>query len=471
MISPEIFRAYDIRGIVGETLTPETVYIIAKSIGKLALAQNQETVLIARDGRLSGPLLSCALRNGLLDGGCSVIDIGAAPTPLLYFATHTLSTQSGIMLTGSHNPGNYNGLKTVIAGKTLSGDAIQLLYQDIVENSQNIFLPDYLTEETVQAKYHDKYLKYNTILNDYVHTVTNNISLAKKLKIVMDCGNGITGNSAPMLFRALGCEVIELFSDVDGHFPHHHPDPSEPENLQDLIEAVKVHQADVGLAFDGDGDRLGVVTNQGEIIYPDRQLMLFAKAVLRTHPGEKIIYDVKCTKHLTKVISENHGQPEMNKTGHSLIKKRLLETLAPLAGEMSGHIFFRDRWYGFDDALYAGARLCEILSNESQTCSEIFRAFPNSVNTPELKLSVTQQQREKILSSLQHCSAFQEARLITIDGLRVEFEKGWGLVRGSNTTPHLTLRFEGEDEETLKAIQTMFKEALLNIDKTLILNF
>jgi len=461
-IPQEIFKTYDIRGIVGETLTESNVTLIAKAIARIAKQQQQNTIIIARDGRLSGPLLSNALKQGILDEGCKVIDIGAVPTPVLYFATKLLSSQSGIMLTGSHNPKNYNGLKIIIAGNTLSGDKIQAIYQEILVNSnQNISL--------TQSE-NNHYTQYS-IVSDYIKTITNKIKLSRPLKIVIDAGNGIAGMLAPNLFQALGCEVIELYCDVDGNFPNHHPDPSVPENLNALIQAVQDQHADVGLAFDGDADRIGVVTNKGEIIYPDRLLMLFAKEILLRRPGERIIFDVKCTQHLSKVIEQFYGIPEMTKTGHSLIKNRLQETKAPIAGEMSGHIFFNDGWYGFDDGLYAGARLLQILSQENQTCSELFKTFPNSVNTPELKLAVTLQQKEKILSILPKSPAFQDAKIITIDGLRVEFDQAWGLIRASNTTPHMTLRFEGYDEQSLKHIQEIFRRELLKIDPTFQLTF
>jgi phosphomannomutase/phosphoglucomutase len=462
-IPQEIFKAYDIRGIVGETLTEENVTQIAKAIARIAKLQQQESIIIARDGRLSGPTLSAALKEGLLEEGCQVIDIGMVPTPVLYFATKKLPSSTGVMLTGSHNPANYNGLKIVIDNTTLSGDKIQEIYQNIIEHS----IAD--TDKTFQ-KENNHYSQYN-IIEDYILAITSTLQLSRQLKIVVDAGNGVAGLLAPKLFKSLGCVVIELFCEVDGHFPNHHPDPSVPENLQALMSAVKEHQADVGLAFDGDGDRIGVVTNLGEIIYPDRLLMLFAKDILSRHPGEKIIFDVKCTQHLPKVIEQYKGIPEMTKTGHSLIKKRLQETQAAMAGEMSGHIFFNDGWYGFDDGLYAGARLLHILSRNNLSCSDIFKSFPNSVNTPELKLAVTTAQKEKILTTLPLSFAFEKAKIIAIDGLRVEFDDAWGLIRASNTTPHMTLRFEGKDQPSLKTIQDIFRQELLKIDPTFQLSF
>lgn len=458
IISPDIFRAYDIRGVVDETLTTETVYLIGKAIGSEARAQHETKVIIARDGRLSGPVLSEALKNGLLDSGCDVIDIGSVPTPLLYFAANTLSSRSGVMLTGSHNPKNHNGLKIVIAGQTLSEEKIQALYKRIMTK-------DFSTG-------HGKYSQHN-IIDEYIHYLkkTLHISPAKKLKIVVDAGNGIAGKIAPDLYRNLGCEVIELFCDVDGHFPNHHPDPAVPENLKDLIRTVKEQSADIGLAFDGDGDRVGVVTNEGEIIWPDRQLMLYAKDVLSRRPGAKIIYDVKCTKHLHAEIKKYHGVPLMYKTGHSLIKNKMREEGALLAGEMSGHIFFKERWFGFDDGLYTGARLLEILSQEKGSVAELFKKFPNSFSTPELKVSVTSEQRKKLIDNLKQSEQFKKARIIDIDGIRVEFEHGWGLMRGSNTTSHLVLRFEADNQADLDSIQKLFHEELLKIDSTLMLPF
>jgi phosphomannomutase/phosphoglucomutase len=455
-IPAEIFRAYDIRGIVGESLTEEIVFYIGKAIGSEAKSQNQRSIIIARDGRLSGPTLSEALRKGILDTGCDVIDIGSVPTPLLYFATNILSTQSGVMLTGSHNPSNYNGLKVVINGKTLSEEKIQQLYQRIINHNL----------ESGQGKYSEQ-----DISEKYISRILEDVNLSKSLKIIIDAGNGIAGKIAPTLFKRLGCEVIELFCEVDGNFPNHHPDPTIPENLKDIIEAVRVHKADVGLAFDGDGDRLGVVTNLGEIIWPDRQLMLYAEDVLSRNKSAKIIYDVKCTQHLSKIIKEAGGVPLMWKTGHSLIKNKMREENSPLSGEMSGHIFFKDRWYGFDDGLYTGVRLLEILSKQDKSISEIFQSLPNSINTPELKLAVNNDQRSKLIEGLKISPAFQDANLITIDGVRIEFEKSWGLMRGSNTTPHLILRFEAEDENHLKEIQDKFRKELLKLDSSLELPF
>lgn len=457
-IPQSIFRAYDIRGVVGETLTPDIVYAIGLALGSEALARGQSTMITARDGRLSGALLMHALCEGLLDSGCNVIDIGECPTPLLYFATHTLASQSGAMLTGSHNPPDYNGIKMVIAGETLAEQDIQQLYQRIINRD-------------IQQKTRGTLTEYDDILTDYTHYITQQITLARPLKIVIDCGNGVAGYVAPDLFRELGCEVIELFCDVDGRFPNHHPDPSEIRNLQDLIQAVTEYKADIGLAFDGDADRLGVVTNRGEIIWPDRQLILFAQDVLKRIPGATIIYDVKCTRYLKTIIEQQGGKPLMWKTGHSLVKGKMKATGAALAGEMSGHIFFKERWFGFDDGIYTAVRLLEILAAQTQTISEIFKSIPDSVNTPELKLPLSDDRKFAFIAALQEQARFPGADITTIDGLRVDFKDGWGLVRPSNTTPYLILRFEADSEASLLKIQRLFREQLLALQPDLQLPF
>ncbi|MDX2164041.1 MAG: phosphomannomutase/phosphoglucomutase [Gammaproteobacteria bacterium] len=455
-VPSEIFRAYDIRGIVDETLTEETVCLIGKAIAAEAKACNENKIIIARDGRLSGPRLSEALKKGLLESGCDVIDVGSVPTPLLYFATHRLDAKSGVMLTGSHNPKNYNGLKIVIAGETLSESRIQDLYKHIIQNN---FV-------TGQGNYSQV-----DIIQDYIKYIKNNLDIKKKLKIVVDAGNGIAGKIAPQLYEALGCDVIPLYCDVDGNFPHHHPDPAVPENLKEVIEMVKKQRADIGLAFDGDGDRVGVVTNEGEIIWPDRQLILYAQDVLSRNPNAKIIYDVKCTQHVEPEIKKYNGIPMMYKTGHSLIKNKMKEENALLAGEMSGHVFFKERWFGFDDGLYAGARLLEILSNQSLSASELFKKIPDSFSTPELKIAVTSVQRENVINGLKKSAQFKHEKIIDIDGVRVEFKNGWGLVRGSNTTPHLVVRFEADDAQQLEKIKQLFHAEILAIDDSLQLPF
>lgn len=455
-IDPSIFRAYDIRGVVDETLTVEGVRAIGKAIGTLALDHGEKNVVIGRDGRLSGPRLSSALAEGILSSGCDVIDLGLVPTPLLYYATHILETSSGVMLTGSHNPANYNGLKIVLNGKTAS----EAVLQDIYRRAAGGLCREGRGE-----------LCHLDVIQRYTRYVSKTVKLKKPLKVVVDCGNSVPGVVVPALYRALGCEVHELFCEVDGRFPNHHPDPSQATNLQDLIKKVRACDADVGLAFDGDGDRLGVVTRKGEVIWPDRQLMLFAKSILAKHPGAKIIYDVKCTNHLAKVIEGCGGEPIMWKTGHSLIKAKLAETQALLAGEMSGHIFLKDRWYGFDDAIYAGARLLEILSFEDQDIDTLFEALPNSVNTPELKIFVSDAEKFKLMDKLIASANFAAAQIMTIDGLRVNFADGWGLVRPSNTTPCLVLRFEAESEKVLEKIQAVFRQFLLAASPDLVLPF
>lgn len=448
-LSKSIFRAYDIRGVVGENLTPDIVYDIARAIGSQAQEQGEKTFAIARDGRLSGPLLFPALSQGLRECGCDVIDLGAIPTPVLYFATYILPARSGVMLTGSHNPADYNGLKMVINRGALAEKSIEALYE---------------RTQTKNFRVGQGKLQSYSIIPDYIQRIKQDVKCARKLRVVVDCGNGITGNVAPELFRQLGCDVIELFCEVDGRFPHHHPDPSVPENLQDLMNAVKTHQADLGLAFDGDGDRLGVVTPQGKIIWPDRQLMLFAIDVLSRNPHSLIIYDVKCSSHLAQVIEQHSGQPFMWKTGHSFIKAKLQETGAPLAGEMSGHIFFKERWYGFDDGLYAAARLLEILTATSLSADDLFATLPDSVNTPELKIVLPEERKFIFMEELKARSKFPDGKITTIDGIRVDFAYGWGLVRSSNTTPCLVLRFEADSSHNLTHIQDVFRRELLALD-------
>ena len=454
-----IFRAYDIRGIVGDTLTPQIVTEIGQAIGSEAAAQGQQKVVVARDGRLSGTSLKQALIEGLQRAGRSVIDIGMVPTPLLYFATHYFKTGSGVMLTGSHNPSNYNGLKMMIGGDTLASEKIQALKTRIATGNL-------LNSPTNELENLD-------IRQIYLQRVLQDVKLTRSFKIVIDCGNGVGGVIAPELLQQLGCEVIPLFCEVDGHFPNHHPDPSKPANLQTLIETVQAQQADFGLAFDGDADRLGVVDAQGKIVWADRQMMLYATDILQRHPGAEIIFDVKCTRHLAEVIEKQGGKATMWRTGHSPIKAKLKETGALLAGEMSGHIFFKERWYGFDDALYTAARLLEILAKDPRTPTEVFCSLPDAVNTPELNLNVAKdgeqfELMQKILATF-HFDA--TAQISTIDGLRVDFPRGWGLVRPSNTTPCLVIRFEAEDQAELERIQAQFRQQFLAIDSTLHLPF
>lgn len=455
-IPQSIFRAYDIRGVVDETLTENNVYTIGRAIGSEAQSRNLQRIVIARDGRLSGPSLSKALAQGLLDSGCDVIDIGAVPTPVLYFATHLLKTGSGVMLTGSHNPANYNGLKMMLGGDTLAEDAIQDLYQRIMEE-----------------QFHNAQGKLETIdvLPDYIKRITSDIHLQKPLKIVVDAGNGITGKVAPQLYRELGCEVSELFCEVDGTFPNHHPDPSKEKNLRDLIHKVKQEEADVGLAFDGDGDRLGVVTSAGIVISADRQLMLYAIDVLKRVPGAPIIYDVKCTRLLAEVIKKHGGEPLMWKTGHSLIKAKMKEIPTPLAGEMSGHTFFKERWYGFDDGLYTGARLLEILSQTNKSSQQVFAELPHGIGTSEINIDMDDDKKFAFVERLKQNAKFIDGTVFTMDGIRVEFKDGWGLIRCSNTTPCLVLRFEADNEAAVERIKNIFKQQMLAVEPDLTVEF
>ncbi len=456
-VPASIFKAYDIRGIVDETLNEEVVYNIGRAIGSEAQARHQKGVVVARDGRLSGELYVAALTRGLRDTGRDVIDVGMVPTPLLYFATHHLGTGSGVMVTGSHNPANYNGFKMVLGDETLAEEAIQGLRHRIEQDDY------YIADE---GKY-----RALDIIPDYVARVVGDIKLPGRLKVVVDCGNGVAGVLAPALFRKLGCDVIELFCDVDGNFPNHHPDPGQPENLKDMIAAVKADGADLGFAFDGDGDRLGVVDGRGHVIWPDRQMMLYAADVLSRHPGAEIIYDIKCTNHLGRVIEAHGGKAQMWKTGHSLIKAKMKESGALLAGEMSGHIFFKERWYGFDDGLYTGARLLEILTASDVTPDELFATLPEAFSTPELQVKMVEGAHHAFIKRFLAEVSFDDGELTTIDGMRVDFDDGWGLVRASNTTPCLVIRFEADSEASLKRIQGLFKAAMLSISSDLELPF
>ena len=459
-----IFRAYDIRGIVGDTLTPEVVRWIGRAIGAEAHRRDVRTLVAGRDGRHSGPELLAALVTGMRESGRDVVDVGRVPTPVLYFATEHLRTASGVMVTGSHNPADYNGLKIVIAGETLHGGAIRDLGRRIEED-------DLDTGGGTSAR---GMLRSAEVIDDYIDRIREEIPAVpgrEARKIVIDCGNGVAGDVAPRLFRALGHEVVELYCDVDGDFPNHHPDPSVPANLRDLIASVREHGADLGFAFDGDGDRLGVVDGDGTVIWPDRQMMLFARDVLSNHPGAEIIFDVKCSSLLAEEIERHGGRPVMWKTGHSLIKTRLKQTGAPLAGEMSGHIFFADGWYGFDDALYAAARLVQILTALGEPSARVFARLPAAKSTPELRLSVGEGGQARLVESLLAGDYFAGAGKTTIDGLRVDFADRWGLARASNTEPSLVLRFEGADDDALERIKGEFRQALLSIDPALELPF
>ncbi|MCK7547604.1 phosphomannomutase/phosphoglucomutase [Marinobacter koreensis] len=455
-MAPEIFRAYDIRGIVGETLSPDIVQVIGRAIGSEAAARGVSSLCIGYDGRHSSPELASALARGIMATGCDVIDIGAVPTPVLYFATHELQTGSGVMVTGSHNPANYNGLKIMLGGETLSGEAIQGLYQRIQTG-------DLATGQGSQSA--------QDVRRAYLDRIVGDVAVAAPLKVVVDAGNGIAGELGPMLIEELGCEVIPLYCEVDGDFPNHHPDPGKPDNLADLIARVKSEGADLGIAFDGDGDRVGVVTNTGKIIWPDRLLMLFARDVVSRNPGADVIYDVKCTRRLASIVSEAGGRPIMWKTGHSLIKAKMKETGALLAGEMSGHIFFGERWYGFDDGLYSAARLLEILGIEDRHCDEVFADFPEDISTPELNVEVTESTKFAIIERLGQEADFGDGNISTIDGIRVDYADGWGLCRASNTTPVLVLRFEGETDDALARIEAVFREQLAKVAPDLQISF
>lgn len=441
----EIFKAYDIRGIVEKTLTDDITRLIGQAFGSEAIGRGVETVVVARDGRLSGPALNNALVEGLLASGCDVIDIGMVPTPVLYFATYQLDTGTGIMITGSHNPPEYNGLKMVMAGETLAGERIQELKQRIITSN--------LLNGQGERRIED-------IKSAYIQRILSEGKLERPLHAIIDCGNGVASEIAPELLTRLGCKLTELYCETDGNFPNHHPDPSQPETLTDLINTITDTGADIGLAFDGDGDRLGVVTPDGKVIWPDRQLILFARDLLKQVPGAHIIYDVKCSQTVATEITEAGGKPEMWKTGHSFIKARLRETGAELAGEMSGHVFFNDHWYGFDDGLYAAVRLLHILARDERDATAIFADLPDTVNTPELGLNMDEGEHYRLMDELIAKADFPDAKINKIDGLRVDFDNGFGLVRASNTTPKLVLRFEADNAENLEKIMQRFRELI-----------
>ncbi|WP_428424598.1 phosphomannomutase/phosphoglucomutase [Methylibium sp.] len=447
-VAASIFKAYDIRGIVGTTIDERFAEHLGRAFGSEARKLGEKAVAVGRDGRLSGPGLAAALIRGLASTGLDVVDLGPVTTPMLYYVAATRGEhgcRSGIQVTGSHNPKDYNGFKMVLAGRAIYGEDIQGLRRRIE------------AEDYVQGKGRSAAMDIGA---EYLHRITGDCKLARPMKIVVDSGNGIPGASAPGILRALGCEVIELYSEVDGDFPNHHPDPSKPENLVDLIRTVKETGAELGLAFDGDGDRLGVVTADGQNIFPDRQLMLYAQDILQRHPGAPIIFDVKCSQRLVAAIRKAGGKPVMWKTGHSLIKAKLKETGAPLAGEMSGHIFFGERWYGFDDATYTAARLLEIVSRHKNP-SKLLNALPTSYSTPELNVPCAEGEHHEVVARLREVAKFPGAsEVITIDGLRAEFSDGFGLVRASNTTPVLVLRFEGHTAAALARIQAQFMAAL-----------
>ncbi|WP_373184540.1 phosphomannomutase/phosphoglucomutase [Halopseudomonas sp.] len=458
-VPSEIFRAYDIRGVVDRTLTADTVYWLGRAIGSESIACGESNIAVGRDGRLSGPALVEQLIRGLMESGCQVIDLGMVPTPVLYYATHTTQATSGVMLTGSHNPADYNGLKVVISGETLADQRIQALHQRLREND--------LSEGSGGRQQLE-------LLDTYRRQIAEDVVLGRSLKVVVDCGNGVAGVVAQALLEDLGCEVVPLFCEVDGNFPNHHPDPGHLENLQDLIAEVKRTDADIGIAFDGDGDRLGVVTRSGEMIYPDRLLMLFAEDIVTRHPGADIVFDVKCTRRLPALVSRMGGRPVMWKSGHSMIKAKMIETGALLGGEMSGHLFFKERWYGFDDGLYSACRLLELISiqpPEAEPAKDIFSKYPAGLVTPEINLKVGEQRKFELIEALKKQAQWGEGRITTLDGIRVDFPNGWGLVRASNTTPVLVLRFEADKPEELERIQQLFRDQLAGVAGDLQLTF
>lgn len=456
-IDRSIFRAYDIRGVLDKTLDTRVARLIGQAVGSEAIERGVQQIVVGRDGRLSGPSLQQALMEGLKSTGLSVIDIGMVPTPVVYFACYHLNTGSGISVTGSHNPPDYNGFKIVLGGETLADEAIQKLWARIRDNRF----------KTGAGSVREQ----PGILDDYVERIAQDVQIEEPLKVVVDCGNGVAGVVGPRVLEAIGCQVQALYDEVDGNFPNHHPDPSDPQNLVDLIATVKATGADLGLAFDGDGDRLGVVLADGQMIYPDRVLMLFAQDVLSRNPGAAIIFDVKCTGHLSSVILGSGGSPIMWKTGHSLIKAKMRDTMAELAGEMSGHFFFRERWYGFDDGIYAAARLMEILASQGRSPIEVFAELPNSVSTPELKIPMEEGEHYQFIDQFRVSARFDGARITTIDGIRADWEDGWGLVRASNTTPVLVLRFDADNERALERIKGEFRRQILQTRADLILPF
>lgn len=455
-LNSEIFRAYDIRGIVGETLDANIARQIGQAVGSLALDSLAGPVVVGRDGRDSGPALVAGLVEGILSTGCDVIDVGAVPTGVLYFACYELGKGTGVMVTGSHNPPDYNGFKVMVGGKTLFGDNIYGLHDRIRSGN--------LREGSGNAS-------EQPILERYRERIAGDIQLKRPLKVVADCGNGIGGVCAADVLRAIGAEVVPMYDEVDGSFPNHHPDPSEPENLQDLIQSLKMMEGDIGVAFDGDADRLGVVMPDGRIIYADRVMMLYAQEILSRNPGATIIYDVKCTGHLDRIIRRAGGEPEMYKTGHSLMKNRMKEVGAPFAGEMSGHFFFQDRWYGFDCGIYSAARLLEILAADERSPLEIFAELPDSVSTPELKVHMAEGENHEFIEQFQRQAVFEGATISDIDGVRADFPYGWGLVRASNTTPVLVLRFDADDEASLERVKEAFRAQMLALRDDLELPF
>ena len=452
--SPEIFRAYDIRGVVGETLTAEVVYQIGRAFATLAQDTGPHRVVVGGDGRRTTATLQRELARGLCDAGVDVVDIGMVPTPVLYYATHALETGTGVMITGSHNPAEYNGLKMVLDDRALSGEAIQGLRALV---------------ETGPLSSGEGRFSSLDLIDRYIAEIVTGTGVDRPLKVVVDCGNGVGGLVGPRLLASMGCDVVSLYAEVDGDFPNHHPDPADAANMADLISAVERTGADLGLAFDGDADRLGVVTNRGEIVWPDRLMMLLCRDVVTANPGATVVFDVKCSRHLDAVVRDLGGSPIMWKTGHSHIKAKVRESGALLGGEFSGHICLADRWYGFDDALYCAARLVELLASERRCASDVFADFPDALATPELKVPTTEQRKFDVISELAESAAFDAdaARVTAIDGIRVDYPDGWGLLRASNTSPMLSLRFEADDGQALDRIQTIFDTALAGIDPSL----
>ena len=457
-INQNIFRAYDIRGIASEDLSDEFVMSLGSALSHKIKKLGLKQVVVARDGRLSGARIYSALINSFLDNGVDVINVGMVPSPLLYFAVEKFNTKNGVMITGSHNPKEYNGFKIILGGKTIYGQEIQNIKNDILQGTHSKEIQKGNLEEI-------------NILDDYINELKNNISLKRSMKICLDCGNGVGGVIAPKAFKAIGCEVVELFSEVDGNFPNHHPDPGNPKNFEDLQSKIIESNADIGIALDGDADRVGIVDNSGKIIYPDIQMILYAGQVLEKNKNATIIFDVKCSNILKKFIEENSGIAYMSKTGHSYIKKNLFEKNALLAGEMSGHIFFKDRWFGFDDAIYAGSRMLEILSEKEKNSSDIFSELPQNLSTPEINISVSDENKFSIISKLIKILEKESGEINSLDGIRIDRDSCWGLIRASNTSPNLVLRFEGNSPQDLDDIKNVFKKAISKVDNTIKANF
>ena len=457
-INQNIFRAYDIRGIASEDLSDEFVMSLGSALSHKIKKLGLKQVVVARDGRLSGARIYSALINSFLDNGVDVINAGMVPSPLLYFAVEKFNTKNGVMITGSHNPKEYNGFKIILGGKTIYGQEIQNIKNDILQGTHSKEIQKGNLEEI-------------NILDDYINELKNNISLKRSMKICLDCGNGVGGVIAPKAFKAIGCEVVELFSEVDGNFPNHHPDPGNPKNFEDLQSKIIESNADIGIALDGDADRVGIVDNSGKIIYPDIQMILYAGQVLEKNKNATIIFDVKCSNILKKFIEENSGIAYMSKTGHSYIKKNLFEKNALLAGEMSGHIFFKDRWFGFDDAIYAGSRMLEILSEKEKNSSDIFSELPQNLSTPEINISVSDENKFSIINKLIKILEKESGEINSMDGIRIDRNSCWGLIRASNTSPNLVLRFEGNSPQDLDDIKNVFKKAISKVDNTIKANF